>query len=201
MQDKLTAKQEAFVREFLVDLNATQSAIRAGYAPKDANVQGPRLLEHRGVQASIAEAQREKIERNKLTQDEVISELRAIAHARLPEFLEKDGTGYTLKDLNTLSDEQKSAIAELSPVFSKNGELRYRIKLHDKQGALVSLGRHLGMFTDNLNVGIPAAQKLKDLLAQADEEPLPEIPPEGQGRNGFDLNDSAAGRAAVLGTD
>ena len=50
---KLTSKQQAFVAEYLIDLNATQSAIRAGYSAKTANEQGARLLANVSVRQAI----------------------------------------------------------------------------------------------------------------------------------------------------
>lgn len=59
----MTPKQEAFVREYLIDLNATQAATRAGYSPKTANEQGSRLLANASVAAAIAKAKAERAEK------------------------------------------------------------------------------------------------------------------------------------------
>lgn len=75
----LTPKQAAFAREYLVDLNATQAAIRAGYSEKTAYSQGQRLLKNAEVQAAIAEAQAQRAKRTELTQDYVLNSLRSIA--------------------------------------------------------------------------------------------------------------------------
>ena len=69
---KLTPKQQRFVEEYLVDLNATQAAIRAGYSAKTVNQQGPRLLVNVGVQAAIQAAQQERSVRVQCTQDSVL---------------------------------------------------------------------------------------------------------------------------------
>jgi len=70
-------KQQRFVDEYLVDLNATQAAIRAGYSAKTAYVQGPRLLENVGVAAAIREAQVEHREHTKVTIESLTEKLRA----------------------------------------------------------------------------------------------------------------------------
>lgn len=70
----LTPKQAAFVREYLVDLNATHAAIRAGYSAKTADVQGPRLLGHVGVKAAIAAGQTKLEKRTEITKDWVIAQ-------------------------------------------------------------------------------------------------------------------------------
>lgn len=68
----LTPKQEAFVREYLLDLNATQAAIRAGYSAKTAEVQGCRLLRNAQVSAAVTEAQTKRAERVEIDADYVL---------------------------------------------------------------------------------------------------------------------------------
>jgi len=71
----LTAKQARFVEEYLIDLNATQAAIRAGYSQKTAHVQGPRLLENVRVASAIATEKQKRSERVGVTQEMVIDRL------------------------------------------------------------------------------------------------------------------------------
>lgn len=73
---KLTAKQARFVTEYLVDLNATQAAIRAGYSPKTARVIGAENLTKPDVAAAVAIGQKVRSERVELTQDWVVEQLR-----------------------------------------------------------------------------------------------------------------------------
>lgn len=68
----LTPKQQAFVAQYLVDLNATQAAIRAGYSAKTANREGTRLLSNAVIAAAIAEAQAARAKRVEVEQDEVL---------------------------------------------------------------------------------------------------------------------------------
>ncbi len=72
---KLTARQERFVAEYLIDLNATQAAIRAGYAKKSADVEGSRLLVNAKVAEAVAAAQAERSERTEITQDYVLTSI------------------------------------------------------------------------------------------------------------------------------
>ena len=69
---KLTPKQQRFVDEYLIDLNATQGAIRAGYSPKTAEQQGFQLLKKTSVSEAIEQAQKERQKRTLVTQDDVI---------------------------------------------------------------------------------------------------------------------------------
>ena len=73
---RLTAKQAAFVREYLLDLNATGAARRGGYRPNGAEVAGHRLLRNAKVAVQIDTALQERIERTELGADEVIEGLK-----------------------------------------------------------------------------------------------------------------------------
>lgn len=77
----LTPKQQRFVEEYLVDLNATQAAIRAGYSPNSAEVEGSRLLRNAKVAEVVAARQSDRAHRTEITQDRVLQELWAIATA------------------------------------------------------------------------------------------------------------------------
>jgi len=76
MGEKLTAKQKAFVQEYLVDLNATQAAIRAGYSAKTAGSIGQRLLTKVEIQAELAAAMAARGERTEITADYVLRRLK-----------------------------------------------------------------------------------------------------------------------------
>ncbi len=73
---RLTAKRERFCREYLIDLNATAAAKRAGYTERSAHVTGCRLLKNDKVAARIAALQAEAADRNEVTHDEVLAMLR-----------------------------------------------------------------------------------------------------------------------------
>ena len=72
----LTSKQACFTQEYLIDLNATQAAIRAGYSPKTAEVQGSRLLGNAKVREAVETGMKARSERTEITQDEVIQGLK-----------------------------------------------------------------------------------------------------------------------------
>ena len=82
---KLTPKQERFVDEYLLDLNATQAAVRAGYSPKTAHVQGPRLLGNVSVARAISEAKQERAEATKIDAEYVLRKLQLVAERCLQE--------------------------------------------------------------------------------------------------------------------
>lgn len=74
-RNPLTPRQEAFVAEYLLDLNATQAAIRAGYSPKRADATGYENLRKPEIAAAIAAAQAERAERVEVTADQILREL------------------------------------------------------------------------------------------------------------------------------
>lgn len=79
MAAKLTPKQQCFVNEYLIDLNATQAAIRAGYSEKTANRIGPQLLVKTCISEEIQKAMKRREERTEITADMVVKELKKIA--------------------------------------------------------------------------------------------------------------------------
>lgn len=158
----LNAKQRRFVDEYLIDLNATQAAIRAGYSAKTANEQGSRLLANASVQASLSERMKKREHRTEITQDKVLAELAKIGFADIRRALEW-GPEVTVVDENTgetavangvalvssekIDSDTAAAIAEISQTAQG-----IKIKLHDKRAALVDIGRHLGMFKDKVEL-------------------------------------------------
>ena len=161
----LTPKKRAFAQEYLIDLNATQAAVRAGYSKKTANEQGARLLADVSVRTLIEEAMKARAERTQITQDMVLNELAKIGFADIRKGGTRGGTeprAQTRQDGETLvepyhglqlgaaekvDDSTAAAIAEIS-----QGKEGLKVKFHDKKGALVDIGRHLGMFRDKMEV-------------------------------------------------
>lgn len=235
--DNLTPKQAQFVREYLVDLNGTQAAVRTGYSPRTANEQASRLLANANVQAAVKEAQNARTERTEITADMVLRELWAIGTADPNELIEyrrgccrhcwgtgnryqftegelrelresfdrktgtvnaeawdadglfddKGGIGYDatrpanpkcpecfglgegralIKDTRQLSQGAKKLYAGVK--VTKEG---IEVKMHDKAAALVNVGRHLGMFTDNLSHSgeLTLVERLRALPPPVDE--------------------------------
>jgi len=183
---RLTQKQRHFVQEYLVDLNATQAAIRAGYSERTAHVQGPRLLGNVRVQVAIQEALKKREQRTEITQDRVLTELAKIGFADIRDYLEykteKTVVAYgddgepiidyrQVIDVIDSKNVDTSVIQEVS--ISKDGTFKF--KLYDKQKALNDIGRHLGMFVDKTEVSGPDGGPIQwvDLvrLAKSDDEP------------------------------
>ena len=87
----MTPKQNRFVTEYLVDLNATQAALRAGYSARTAPQQGSRLLNNVDVQAAIANQQAQQLQAVEVRIEDVLRDLKAIAHTDLQTLSEQSG--------------------------------------------------------------------------------------------------------------
>ncbi len=168
---KLTAKQQRFCDEYLIDLNATQAAIRAGYSLKTARAQGQRMLTNVDIQTYISGLIKKREERTEITQDSVLHELALIAFAKASDYarviekdamvevdgnmvpvLDEDGNQVKYRTVepiltDELTEDQKKAIAVI-----KKGRDGFEIKPYSKIQALELLGKHLGMFTDKVEV-------------------------------------------------
>lgn len=149
----LTDKQTAFVREYLIDLNATQAAIRAGYSARTAASQGQRLLKNAEVAAAVTDAQKARAARTEVTADQVVAELAKVAFSRMGDFVTWGPGGVTLRDSASLSPDAAACVAEVSETTSQGGG-SLKFKLHSKTQALELLGRHLGLFKDRLDVEV-----------------------------------------------
>ena len=137
----LNPRQQRFVEEYPIDSNATQSAIRAGYAPGSAKVTASRLLTNANVREAIRGARERLSSSLDVDAERVILEYARIAFADPRDVLEWDAGGVTLKDSSELSEDAVRAVAEVSETA-----IGVRVKMHDKVRALDSLARHLGLF-------------------------------------------------------
>lgn len=149
---KLTEKQQRFVDEYLIDLNATQAAIRAGYSVKTANEQGSQNLAKLSIQQAIAEQMAERSKRTGINQDRVVLELAKIALVKMTDIVDNQG--------RIKSDASPDDLACIESVKYKESEsdtgssVEREVKIASKLKALELLGKHLGMWNDKLDVNI-----------------------------------------------
>jgi phage terminase small subunit len=139
----MTRRQQQFISEYLVDLNGTQAAIRAGYAAPSAAVAAARLLRDAKVGAEIARRMAERGRRLEISAESVVRQLARIGFADLRRAVRWRGGKVVLVPSDELDDDTAAAIGEVSR--SKYG---VRIKLADKVRALELLGRHLAIFAE-----------------------------------------------------
>ncbi len=175
----LTPKQQRFVDEYLVDLNASAAAARAAYSERSAGKIGFQLLEKTRIQEAVKRAKAERIERIKITQDEVLQELAKTGFADIKDYL-----SYRTEKVQVAIDDEGTPIfdyrhvIELKPSdkidgavvaeISQSDKGAFRFKLHDKIKALENIGRHLGMWNDKLQMVTTVS--LEELVGDDDDE-------------------------------
>ncbi len=142
---KLSAKQKKFCEEYLIDLNGTQAAIRAGYSGKTANRIASRLLTKVDLQNYIQEQQKTIRERNKITIDELVQTLAEMVRFDIADLYNEDGS---LKKLNEMSVSARKCISDLqtAEMIEKGSAigLIQKVKTYNKQEAIEKLMKHLG---------------------------------------------------------
>lgn len=172
-KNSLTPKRKRFGNEFVIDLNGTQAAIRAGYSPKTANEQAARLLANASVQEYIKGLMKGLEEKTGITQEKVLKEIAAVAFADVTDYaqiIEKpleifaEGQAFTVENedgslkmhrcvepvlTENLTETQRKALASI-----KEGKHGIEIKTHDKLKALQMLGDYLSLFTDKERLSI-----------------------------------------------
>lgn len=164
---KLTEKQKLFVSEYLIDLNATQAAIRAGYSPKTAEQIGYQMLKKTSVSDAIAQAMAERSKRTGITADRVLNELAMIGFANAADIINFGAA--TVKGDASREDTACIQSVKVKTIPTDAGDITEReVKLYDKKSALELIGKHLGMFKDKLEVsGIDKEKsKLDNILSQ-----------------------------------
>ncbi len=163
----MNEKQERFVEEYLIDLNATQAAIRAGYSNKSAKEIGCENLTKPNIRKAIDIALAERSRRTGVTADRVVQELAKIAFANAEDIIDLDSG-------KILSNAESVDLAAVQSIKVKDGDTftEREIKLADKLKALDMLCRHLGMFKDKLELSgtlETEKSKLSELIAQMNE--------------------------------
>lgn len=148
---KLTAKQQRFVEEYLIDLNATQAAIRAGYSAKNADKIGSELLGKTRVSEEISITMAKRSKRTGINQDRVVLELAKIAFVKITDVINDSA------EIKPDAKEDDIACIEsikvkLIPTKSGDMGIEREVKLSSKMKALELLGKHLGMWNDKVDV-------------------------------------------------
>lgn len=148
---KLTDKEQRFVDEYLIDLNATQAAIRAGYSTSAARTQSYLLLQKSKIRDAVEAKMAVRARRTGVNQDRVVRELARIAFLNMTDVIDMDDA--TIIHGATKEDTAAIASVKVKKIPTKEGDIVEReIKVADKLKALELLGKHFGMFQDNVKV-------------------------------------------------
>lgn len=154
----LTGKRDLFAREYLKDLHAANAARRAGYSPTSCDSgEGGRLLADPLVQDHIAELAAERNTELKIEAREVLLELQRLAMQDPAALVDENEVPHKLTDI-PIDLRRTIASVEIEEMYAGRGEERasvgrlHKIKFWNKNHALESLGRHLALFKDSLDL-------------------------------------------------
>lgn len=156
MPDKeLTDQQEQFCHEYLVDLNATQAAIRAGYSKNGANSKGSQLLAVVSIQDRISELKAARLERVQCDADYMLTRLMQEAEADLADLYADDGSMRPIQEWPLIWRQGLVAGLDVQQLLigdeKEIGQI-VKAKLSDRTKRLEMLGRHIGFFNDKLTL-------------------------------------------------
>lgn len=194
---KLTLKQQQFVNEYMIDLNATQAYKRAGYSAKSeavAGVEGHKLLKNPKISDAIEEAMKKREKRTEITADRVLEQLAKVAFSDMKDFMEWK-TVQQITDYKTVWNDETREREENVPVVSmftrvnikdsaevdgtlvqeisetnKGGSITHTMKLNDRMKALELLGKHLGLFTEKLDIKGAMMVNIVDDVADIEDD-------------------------------
>lgn len=147
---KLSAKQQKFCEEYMIDLNGTQAAIRAGYSAKCAKVQAVENLSKHNIQSVISELKQKLSTKTGVTAERLINELAKIGFSNIQDYISGDNL---ITDISKIPKEQAACIESIKSVtttesFGKvtNTRVQVSIKLYSKINAIELMGKHIGLF-------------------------------------------------------
>lgn len=138
----MNARQSAFVNEYLIDLNATQAAIRAGYSAKTASSQGERLLRNVEVSAAVSAAQADRSQRTRIDADWVLSRLGAEVEADLADLYREDGSVKPVHEWPLIWRQGLVAGVEVERIAEGIGTVT-KIKISDRIKRIDLIGKHI----------------------------------------------------------
>lgn len=144
MSKILTNKQSMFVKEYLIDLNATQAAIRAGYSGKTAEAAASRLLTKVNIQSAIQAQMDKRAAKIEISAERVLQEIAKMAFANVQDLYDEHGI---LKPISELPRDVAATVQSVKVNLTETCAVQ-EVKLWDKKGSLELLGKHLVLFTD-----------------------------------------------------
>lgn len=149
----LNPRQQSFVREYAIDTNATQAAIRAGYSKATASQIGARLLTNVKVEAEIVKVRLELARKGRVSAERIVEEYARIAFLNPQDMYDDEGRLLPIKDMPEGAARAIAGIDEEDIYLGVGEDRRHvgslkKIRLTSKVAALEGLARHLGMFKD-----------------------------------------------------
>lgn len=165
----LTKRQKLFVEEYLIDLNATQAAIRAGYSTKTAKEIGCENLTKPNIKNAIDKQLAERSKRTGVNADRIVQELAKLAFINPTDVINMDEA--TVKGDANRDDTAAISSVKVKTIPTEDGNITEReVRTYDKIKALELLGKHIGMFTDRFKIEGAIPVVIQDDMDEDDEE-------------------------------
>jgi phage terminase small subunit len=174
----LTPQEKRFVDEYLIDLDVNRAALAAGYSKTMAATKAYQWVSKGKVKphvfAAIQKRQQKRAEKLEINADRVLKELALIGFANMQDYMRANADGDPVLDFSQLTREQAAALSEVTVEAFRDGRgedardvSKVKFKLSDKRAALVDIGRHLGMFKENVSItGELTVKTLADFYSQ-----------------------------------
>lgn len=175
----MAPKRDRFIAEYLLNLNAKDAAIKAGYSAKSAESIGSQLL--RKLKPEIEARQKQIADKYQVTQEKVVRELALLGFSNMQDYMRPDADGQPVLDFSALSREQAAALQEVTTesfVDARTGSQdakegrsvrRVKFKLADKGSNLERLARHLGIFNDKAELNANVVLNVISGVPRGDE--------------------------------
>jgi len=170
--NKLEPQQERFCHEYIIDLNATQAAIRASYSEHTARQQGSKLLSKVNVQELVYKLNQERLKATKIDSNFVLEELHKIANTDVSDMFDEEGVLLPIKQMPKAITKtiQSFEVEESHESDPDTGETiatskTIKVKLWSKDKSLENLGKHLKLFTDKMEV--QASMTLESIIGRS----------------------------------
>ena len=158
-RDTLTPRQARFVAEYLVDLNATQAAIRAGYSQKTANRIASQLLSQLDIRDAVAKGKSAQLEELDITAKEVLQIMARLARVDVKSFYDAVGNPKPIHEWTATQSAQVSRVETIiknAKAGDGHTDTVLKLAFWSKEKALDMLGRHFGVLTEQINVTVAA---------------------------------------------
>lgn len=167
MPKRGSPRQTLFIQEYLVDMNGTQAAIRAGYKGKNHDAIANQLLRIPWVVSEINAAMKKREQRTQITADRVLRKLESLAFASLGDFINIKENGDIELDLSRATPDQIAALGDIEITTDKDGNQTVRAHLAGRDKALMRLCDHLGIVR---RLEIKGKISLADLVAEEPDD-------------------------------
>lgn len=145
-------REVTFCYEWIIDHNGARSAKAAGYSKRSAHVQGSRLLNRDNVIKLIDHLKAERVERLKFTADQIVMEIAKVAFNSIEEYMEFTDGNVSLIDMENMTDNALRSIKKVKMTQNANLGKVLEVEVYDKLKALELLGKHVGAFTEKVDV-------------------------------------------------